>query len=332
MTLPAGWAQRALGEVSEVTLGKTRSPKSHSGPNMIPYLRAANVTWRGLDLSDVNEMHFTPDEVAKYRLEPGDVLLNEGSGSASEVGKPVTWNGELPLCGFQNTLLRVRTKGPEPPFLRYYFLHAALSGALASVSTGVGINHLGRRNMLEFPVLLPPPPEQRRIVEAIEEQFSRLDAAEDTLLRVCDRLDAYESAALLQIFAGAWEMGSLGDLTETITKGTNPTSVGFKFVDQGILFVKAESLAQGRIDSSRCAHISPEAHEALAPSSFRVMSSSRLRGPWAVWVWCATLTRQPTPTRQSLSCVFETPDSRHSSRHGWRVPSHRAGSAQMDEE
>ncbi len=47
---------RAVGVVEATRLGATqRSPKNHTGVRMRPYLRAANVTWEGLDLSDVKE-------------------------------------------------------------------------------------------------------------------------------------------------------------------------------------------------------------------------------------------------------------------------------------
>ncbi len=57
--LPTGWAVARLDELAEVRLGRQRSPKNHSGSRMRPYLRAANVTWSGLDLNDVKEMNFT---------------------------------------------------------------------------------------------------------------------------------------------------------------------------------------------------------------------------------------------------------------------------------
>jgi len=78
----------ALDEIADVRLGRQRSPKNHTGSRMRPYLRAANVTWSGLELSDVKEMNFTEAESETYELRPGDVLVAEASGSASEVGKP----------------------------------------------------------------------------------------------------------------------------------------------------------------------------------------------------------------------------------------------------
>jgi type I restriction enzyme S subunit len=110
---------------------------------MRPYVRAANVGWSGVLLDDVKTMNFTDSEMDAYRLEQGDLLLGEASGSASEVGKPAIWRGEIADCAFQNTLIRVRPKGPDPEYLLHYFRHQALSGKLAAAARGVGIYHLG---------------------------------------------------------------------------------------------------------------------------------------------------------------------------------------------
>ena len=94
-------------DVADVQLGRQRSPDNHYGPNMRPYLRSGDVTWSGLDLRDVKEMHFSPEEARKFELKTGDIVLNEASGSPSEVGKPAIWREEIPGCCFQNTLLRL---------------------------------------------------------------------------------------------------------------------------------------------------------------------------------------------------------------------------------
>ncbi|MDE2942176.1 MAG: restriction endonuclease subunit S, partial [Chloroflexota bacterium] len=54
--LPEGWTWATAAQLGEVRLGRQRSPKKATGPHMRPYLRAANVTWDGLDLSDVKSM------------------------------------------------------------------------------------------------------------------------------------------------------------------------------------------------------------------------------------------------------------------------------------
>ena len=77
---------------------------------MRPYLRVANVYEDRLDLSDVKQMNFTPNEYETFHLRDGDILLNEGQ-SIELVGRPAMYRGEVPGACFQNTLVRFR---PEP--------------------------------------------------------------------------------------------------------------------------------------------------------------------------------------------------------------------------
>jgi type I restriction enzyme S subunit len=145
---------------------------------MRPYLRAANVTWSGLDLRDVKEMNFTEEESAVYELHSGDVIVAEASGSPDEVGKPAVWKGEIDGCCFQNTLIRVRTLGPLPEYLRYFLLAEAQSGRIGRASPGVGIHHIGAARLAAWRVPVPPLAEQKRIVDAIEEQLTRVEGIE----------------------------------------------------------------------------------------------------------------------------------------------------------
>lgn len=177
--LPEGWARVALGDIAEVRLGRQRSPKNHTGPNMRPYLRAANVTWRGVDLTDVKEMHFTPTEVETYRLEVGDVVLSEASGSPGEVGKSGLWSGAIPDCCIQNTLIRVRGRGAtDPAFIDHRLRFEALMGIWSrDVARGVGIFHLGSTRLASWTLNLPPIAEQVRIAAELDRRLARIEVA-----------------------------------------------------------------------------------------------------------------------------------------------------------
>ena len=190
------WRKVPLSEIAEVRLGRQRSPKRATGPNMRPYMRAANVTWKGISLHDVKEMDFTPEEFETYALRRGDLLLSEASGSASEVGKPAVWNDEVPDCCFQNTLIRVRAPEPLVPFLHLHFYKDALTGEFARAARGVGIHHLGAKTLSEWEIHLPPRDEQRRIVETVDSYFTRLDGVAATLERVRRRLKQYRASIL----------------------------------------------------------------------------------------------------------------------------------------
>lgn len=194
LAIPPGWIRTSVGEVGDVRLGRQRSPKNRSADFPTKYVRAANITWTGLDLNDVLDMDFRPEEMVSYRLQPGDVLLSEASGSASEVGKPAIWNGELEDCCFQNTVIRFRPKAVSSQFALIAFQHFARNSVFARVSKGVGIHHLSADRFASMPFLLPPQEEQGRIVAKIEELLSDLDAGIAALKRAKANLKRYRAA------------------------------------------------------------------------------------------------------------------------------------------
>jgi type I restriction enzyme S subunit len=201
--LQDGWEHARLADIAEVRLGRQRSPKRAIGDRMRPYLRAANVTWTGLNLSDVKEMDFTAAESETYELHPGDLLLSEASGSPGEVGKPAQYRGEIDGCCFQNTLLRVRLpKGLSPNFFEHFFREQGWNGRFASGSRGVGIHHLGAKALSDWIVPIPPIAEQERVVAAIEEAFSELDSGESALRRVRQMLKRMREATLSAAVTG----------------------------------------------------------------------------------------------------------------------------------
>jgi type I restriction enzyme S subunit len=201
--LPEGWVVARLDSFAEVKLGRQRSPKNHYGPHMRPYLRAGNVTWDGLDLTDVKEMNFSPGELGTFRLRTGDILLSEASGSAKEVGKPAIWANEIPECCFQNTLLRVRTSEADPSYLLWFFKWLALSEAFAKRSRGVGIHHLGAAALATWLVPLPPRPQQEVIAAALDAEMPRIAAAATSVRVTTGRTaQVLRSSVLATAFAG----------------------------------------------------------------------------------------------------------------------------------
>jgi type I restriction enzyme, S subunit len=258
--LPPGWVEAQLSDIAVVQLGRQRSPENHLGPNMRPYLRAANVTWDGLALDDVKEMNFSPAEMTTFRLIPGDVLLSEASGSASEVGKPAIWQGEIDDCCFQNTLLRVRTKSPDPRYLLWVFKWLAVSGQFARDSRGVGIHHLGTKALSEWQIPVAPKVEQKRIVAAIEEQLSQLDAGIAALKRSLRNLQRMRDALFeLTVPGGSenWESVTIQDSVRVVDyRGRTPP-----FSAVGVPHLRSFNVKDGRINWDGCTWVSKDTYD-----------------------------------------------------------------------
>lgn len=187
----AGATPRELQSIAEVRLGRQRSPKNHAGDRMRPYLRAANVGWDTLRLDDVKQMQFSEAEEKTYRLEAGDILLTEASGSAAEVGKSVLYRGERTNICFQNTLLRVRCHSADAEFIQKYLLAEARAGQFMPESRGVGINHLGRARLASLYIALPAPDVQASAVAVIREVVDEVDR-----LKIAIRDQQRQAAAL----------------------------------------------------------------------------------------------------------------------------------------
>jgi type I restriction enzyme, S subunit len=195
-------AKVRLGEICDIRLGRQRSPKNHSGPNMVPYLRAANVTWDGLDLTDVKQMNFAPAEVSTYRLQRGDVLVAEASGSASEVGKPAIWDESIPVCCFQNTLLRLRSERLVSEYLYLVLLALARSGAFARASKGVGIHHLSKAGISNLEIEVPSKETQHELVATITDQQEWYEALDRAISMGLQRASRLRLSVLAAAFSG----------------------------------------------------------------------------------------------------------------------------------
>jgi type I restriction enzyme S subunit len=193
---------RRLGDIAEIRLGRQRSPKNHLGPDMHSYLRAANVTWSGLDLRDVKQMNFSPSETSVYALRPGDVLVSEASGSASEVGKPAIWDGSIPSCCFQNTLLRVRSTLLMPHYLYFVLLAHARSGTFARKSKGVGIHHLSKSGLSDLVVPVPPQSLQKELAARASTRQATIQRLSEEVDRQLKRAHVLRSSILSMAFSG----------------------------------------------------------------------------------------------------------------------------------
>lgn len=195
--VPKGWVWTRVCNVGDVQLGRQRAPQHHNGEHMRPYLRVANVFEDRIDTSDVLHMNFTPEEYQVYKLQYGDILLNEGQ-SLELVGRAAMYRNEVPGACFQNTLIRFRAFDCVLPkyalwvFIAY--LHTGKFRRIAKWTTNIA--HLGAKRFagLEFP--LAPLAEQRRIVAEIEAQFTRLDAGVAALQRVQRALQRYRAGVL----------------------------------------------------------------------------------------------------------------------------------------
>lgn len=196
--IPKGWEWVRVDDIGDVKLGRQRSPDNHTGKHMVPYLRVANVYEARIDITDVKEMNFTPSEQAIFRLNDGDVLLNEGQ-SYELVGRPAIYHNEVPGACFQNTLIRLRpyVKLQASHILLVFraYMHGGRFQKEVRQTTNIAHLSASRLSMIEFP--LPPLAEQKRIVAKVDEMMALCDKLDKQI----DERTAKESALLEAVAA-----------------------------------------------------------------------------------------------------------------------------------
>src|SRR5690554_4899305 len=177
--VPAHWVVGPLRWYATIQGGVAKG-KSYSNdtPTVdLPYLRVANVQDGHVDLSSVNTVTVALSEVDRYRLQVGDVLMNEG-GDNDKLGRGTVWQGEIADCLHQNHVFAIRPNQYLLPYWlsmftrssaarSYFYLYSKQSTNLASISSS---------NVMSCPLPLPPTAEQRQILSFLDNETARIDA------------------------------------------------------------------------------------------------------------------------------------------------------------
>ena len=172
--VPERWEWCRLNSIATFELGKTLDTAKNTGTYK-PYLRSVNVRWNSVDLNDINCMKFEPDELTRYSIKKGDLLICEGG----DVGRSCVWEKDGEMY-YQNALHRVRFyMNINPYFYMYIMMYYANSGKLQEICKGVTIKHLTRTTLLTLLFPLPPQNESLNIINKILEFDSLLQNLEE---------------------------------------------------------------------------------------------------------------------------------------------------------
>jgi type I restriction enzyme S subunit len=157
-----------------VTLGKDLTGRKTVSR---PYLRVANVQDGFLDLTEIKEIDVPPEDLARYELRPGDVLMTEG-GDFDKLGRGYIWEGQIEGCLHQNHIFAVR---PHPLDLDSHFLAYLMvsdHGKNYFTSTSQQTTNLATTNSTklgDFPLPLPPVDQQRRVCDWLRFKIAQID-------------------------------------------------------------------------------------------------------------------------------------------------------------
>ena len=202
--LPEGWVWATVEQLSEVQGGIQKQPKRAPADNPYPFLRVANVLRGSLDLDEVHQIELFRGELEKLRLFPGDLLIVEGNGSPSQIGRMAVWKGDIEECVHQNHIIRARLIGGlSSEYAETYWNSPTGTSAVSKVASSTsGLYTLSVSKVSVLPIPLPPLAEQRRIVAEVERRLSVVQQAEATVEASLARAERLRQSILKQAFSG----------------------------------------------------------------------------------------------------------------------------------
>jgi type I restriction enzyme M protein len=188
-----------------------------------------------------------------YLVDPPVIVVGR-KGSAGEVvfiNKP---------CFPIDTTYYVKPVNSSKVEMKYLY-HILKELDLPCLKNGAGIPGLNRNDVYaKHEIPLPPLDVQKAIVGEIDSYQKIIDGARQVV-------DNYKPRIAID---PEWEMVKLGEVCEPITKGTTPTTNGFKWQKSGINFIKIENVnSDGTISDAKLAFIDEDCHASLKRSQLQ---------------------------------------------------------------
>lgn len=196
-SLPQGWVRIHFGDIAEFKNGINFS-SDQKGKNGIATIDVLNMYSKGIYAITKGLYRVDTQIRGESVLNAGDVLFvrssvkREGVGWCAlfkEINEPVTY------CGFI-IRARLQTQEVSPAFLAYLFRTSFMREHIVSNSKQVTITNISQDTLSNLLVVVPPFPEQQRIVTKIEELFTRLDAGIQSLKDAKKQLKQYRKSVL----------------------------------------------------------------------------------------------------------------------------------------
>jgi type I restriction enzyme S subunit len=150
----------------------------------------------------------TADEIKKYSIEIGDVLITKDSESWDDIGIPalVTFSGQNVLCGYHLAVIKPASKRVNPEFLFRCIQSKEIRVQLELASTGVTRFGLPKDEIGRLILPIPELNTQQRITIFLNKEIQRIDSLVKAKEILLDRLTEKRQALI----------------TRVVTNGLNP--------------------------------------------------------------------------------------------------------------
>ncbi|HET9742350.1 MAG TPA: restriction endonuclease subunit S [Terriglobales bacterium] len=223
--VPEHWNVTKLGRHIRLLTGYPFNSELFSFIDGIKLVRGDNVTEGELRWGDKTRCWNEPyRDLQEYLLAASDVLIGM---DGSKVGKnyALVQTSDLPLLLVQR-VARLRTKNTlQTGFLLRLIGSSLFQTWVELVKTDPAVPHISPHDIRDFPLALPPLPEQRAIADFLERETVKIDSLVAKVEQAIERLLEYRTALITAAVTGKIQvsgqrgLGGLDGLGDKALKG-----------------------------------------------------------------------------------------------------------------
>lgn len=174
--------------------------------------------------------------------------------------------GGKPSCHYVNepfaysTDCAVAQKNNEDIYSKFYYYYFRQNrlGEIQKTFTGSGLQHTSKKKIGALLVPVLPKEEQQRIVDRIEELFSQLDSAVETLNKTKQQLAVYRQAVLKEAFKNCGDDSKEDSIQSVCSNIVDCPHSTPKWVDNGKLCLRTTNFKRGYLDLTEKNYVSEE--------------------------------------------------------------------------
>lgn len=203
MSVPKNWVETNLDTILErISNGSSLKQYDEYLSGLLPITRIETIANENIDLSRVKYVKPEEKDIERFKLIRGDILFSHIN-SDKHLGKTAHFDlDELVIHGI-NLLLMRSISLYNSKLLNYLLKYYRSGGKFIEVAQrAVNQSSINQKKLKEFPVLLPPLPEQERIVAKLDALFGQLEVIKVSLARIPQLIADFKQQVLTQAVTG----------------------------------------------------------------------------------------------------------------------------------
>ncbi len=234
-----------------------------------------------ISFEDMPQVYIDKKTYEQFKVEENDFLFAR----SGAIGRYGIYKGEYPKAIFASYLIRFKFNAEKinNRYFGYFYESYLAQKQLGSITQGSSNININANNIKSLVVPLPAISEQKKIASIL----SSVDEAIEKTEAIIKQTEKVKKGLMQQLLSKGirhnnfkdteigdipceWNLGTLKNYSEHITKGATPTTYGFDWVEEGVLFLRNECVKETGLSLKGSSFISEEAHIAMKRSIIKL--------------------------------------------------------------